>query len=174
VDPSRGWNMLQRMGAPEGTVLVAFDGSAAARQAVIEAAGLLAPRRILVLTVWEPALAHAAIAGSPDLTMAPVVEPEVVLGLDSELRRNAERLALEGAELARSHGLEAEPLAVSDSGSVSGTILDVAGEQRAAAIVVGSRGLSGLRARLEGSTSSGVLKRASCPVVVVHGPDEDD
>jgi nucleotide-binding universal stress UspA family protein len=35
-------------------------------------------------------------------------------------------------------------------------------------VIVGSRGLSGLRARLEGSTSSAVLKRAACPVVVVH------
>jgi nucleotide-binding universal stress UspA family protein len=34
--------------------------------------------------------------------------------------------------------------------------------------VVGSRGLTGLRARLEGSTSNAVLKHAPCPVVVVH------
>jgi nucleotide-binding universal stress UspA family protein len=162
------------MGASDGPVLVAFDGSPAARQAVIEAARVLLPRRAIVLTVWEPALAHAAIAGSPDLTMAPVVDPEVVLGLDSELRRDAERVALEGAELARSHGLDPEPLAVSDSGSITRTILEVASERQAAAIVVGSRGLSGLRARLEGSTSRGVLKRASCPVIVVHGPGEDD
>jgi Universal stress protein family len=38
----------------------------------------------------------------------------------------------------------------------------------AEAIVVGSRGLSGLRERLEGSTSNAVAKRASCPVVLVH------
>jgi nucleotide-binding universal stress UspA family protein len=162
------------MGAPEDPVLVAFDGSAAARQAVIEAARLLRPRRTLVLTVWEPALAHAAVAGSPDPTMAPAVEPGVVLGLDSELRRNAERVALEGAELARSQDLEAQPLAVSDAGGVTRTILEVAGEHQATAIVVGSRGLSGLRARLEGSTSSGVLKRAPCPVLVVHEPPDGD
>jgi nucleotide-binding universal stress UspA family protein len=162
------------MGAPEDPVLIAFDGSAAARQAVIEAAGLLSRRRTLVLTVWEPALAHATMAGSPDLMLGPAVEPGVVLGLDSELRRNAERVALEGAELARSHGLDAEPVAVSDAGSISRTILEMATERRAAAIVVGSRGLSGLRARLEGSTSSGVLKRASCPVIVVHDPGTGD
>jgi nucleotide-binding universal stress UspA family protein len=163
-----------RMGASDAPVLVAFDGSAAARQAVIEAARLLRPRRTLILTVWEPALAHAAVAGSPDMTMAPMVDPEVVLGLDSELRRNAERVALEGAELARSQGLDAEPLAVSDAGGVTRTILEVAAEQQAAAIVIGSRGLSGLRARLEGSTSSGVLKRAPCPVIVVHEPGDGD
>jgi nucleotide-binding universal stress UspA family protein len=46
--------------------------------------------------------------------------------------------------------------------------VDVAQKQSVAAIVVGSRGLSGLRARLEGSTSSAVLRHAACPVVVVH------
>jgi len=160
------------MGASEAPILVAFDGSAASRQAVIEAAGLLGPRRTLVLTVWEPALAYAAVAGSPDLSMTPAVDPEAVLGLDNELQRNAKLVAAEGAELARSHGLEAEPLAVSDAGSVPGTILDAASEHKVAAIVVGSRGLSGLRARLEGSTSSGVVKRAVCPVIVVHEPPD--
>ena len=42
----------------------------------------------------------------------------------------------------------------------------------AAAIVVGSRGLGGIRARLEGSTSKGLLKHASCPVLVVHETEE--
>jgi nucleotide-binding universal stress UspA family protein len=47
-------------------------------------------------------------------------------------------------------------------------MVDLAREREAAAIVIGSRGLSGLRAKLEGSTSSAVLKHSSCPVVVVH------
>jgi nucleotide-binding universal stress UspA family protein len=51
---------------------------------------------------------------------------------------------------------------------VAEAIVELARERRVAAIVIGSRGLTGLRARLEGSTSIGVLKRASCPVVVVH------
>lgn len=162
------------MAASEAPILVAFDGSLASRQAVIEAAELLGPRRTLVLTVWERALAYSAVAGSPDLSMTPALDPEAVLGLDNELERNARRVAYEGAELARSHGLEAEPLAVSDAGSVPRTILDAASEHMVAAIVVGSRGLSGLRARLEGSTSSSVVKRAVCPVIVVHEPPGQD
>jgi nucleotide-binding universal stress UspA family protein len=47
-------------------------------------------------------------------------------------------------------------------------IVELARERGVAAIVIGSRGLTGLRARLEGSTSSAVLKHASCPVLVVH------
>jgi len=160
------------MRAGTGPVVVAFDGSAAARQAVTDAGHLISPRQIVVLTVWEPGLAYAGVVGSPDLSMPQLVDPGVALELDDELRQNAERVAGEGAELAGSVGLDAEPLAVSDAGGIARTILSVAEDRQAAAIVVGSRGLSGLRARLEGSTSSAVLKHAPCPVLVVHEADE--
>jgi nucleotide-binding universal stress UspA family protein len=44
----------------------------------------------------------------------------------------------------------------------------MARQRGVAAIVIGSRGLTGLRARVEGSVSSGVVKHAACPVLVVH------
>jgi nucleotide-binding universal stress UspA family protein len=166
--------MLSRMSAPDGPILIAFDGSAAARQAVTDTAWFAPPRRALVLTVWEAALAYAMVAPSPNVMMAPAVDPATVLDVDHELGRRAERIASEGAELARSLGLDAPPLAMADSGDIATTILDVAREHDAAAIVVGSRGLNGLRARLEGSTSKGVLKRALCPVLIVHEHGEHD
>ncbi len=160
------------MSAANGPVVVAFDSSAAARQAVADVAALIAPRSVVVLTVWEPALAYSAVVGSPDVSMPQAVDPAIALGMDDALREGAERVAAEGADLARSYGLDAEALAAADRGGVARTILHVAGEREAAAIVVGSRGLTGLRARLEGSTSSAVLKHASCPVLVVHEVDE--
>ena len=156
------------MSAPDGPILIAFDGSPAARQAVADTAWFAQPRRALVLTVWDGALAYSMVAPGPDVTMAPTVEPAAVLDIDQELGRRAERIAAEGAELARSLGLDAQPLAMSDAGDIASAILDVAREHNAAAIVVGSRGLNGLRARLEGSTSKHVLKHASCPVLIVH------
>ena len=72
------------------------------------------------------------------------------------------------AQLASSVGLDATPLATPDAGGVAETLVELAHQRSAAAIVIGSRGLSGLRARLEGSASNGVVKRASCPVIVVH------
>lgn len=162
------------MNAADAPVLIAFDGSAAARQAVADAARLLGPRRILVVTVWEPGLAYVTPTMPPDgMTIAPMVDPEIVREVDREVHLHAERIAREGAELARSLGRDAQPFAVPDEGDVSHTILNVAHAQGAAAIVVGSRGLGGLRAKLEGSTSSALLKHASCPVVVVHEPDSD-
>ena len=163
-----------RMNPDDGPTLIAFDGSAAARQAVAAAAALLKPRVTLVLTVWEAALAHAAVAPPPDVAMTPAVDPATMLTFDEALRGRAERVANDGAELARSLGLDAEPLAIADVSDIARTIAETAREHHAAAIVVGSRGLSGLRARFEGSTSKGVVKHAHCPVVVVHDAGEEE
>ncbi|MFL5859389.1 MAG: universal stress protein [Solirubrobacteraceae bacterium] len=160
------------MNPDDRPTLVAFDGSAAAREAVAAAAALLRPRATLVLTVWEPALAQAAVL-PPDVAMIPAVDPSALLTVDDALGGHAERVANDGAELARSLGLDAKPLAVPTARDIARTIVEVAREHKAATIVVGSRGLSGLRARFEGSTSKGVVKQAPCPVVVVHDAGEE-
>ncbi len=161
------------MNASRGPVLIAYDGSATARRAIEESARLLGSQRTLVVTVWEAGLAYAMPATPPgDMLMAPVVAPDVALDVDRAVHDEADRVSRDGAELARSLGLDAQPLAVPDAGDVASTLLGIARERNAAAIVVGSRGLSGLRARLEGSTSKGLLKRAPCPVMVVHESDE--
>lgn len=166
--------MLSRVEAAEGPILIAFDGSDAAQRAVSDAARLLGARKALVVTVWESGLAYAMQDVRPDgMILSPAVDPEVAMNVDREVRSHAGRVANEGATLARSLGLDAEPLAVPDDRDVSDTILNLARERHAAAIVVGSRGLSGLRARLEGSTTKSLLKHANCPVIVVHEPRED-
>ena len=92
------------MNPDDGPTLIAFDGSAAARQAVAAAAALLKPRTTLVLTVWEAALAHAAMAPPPDVAMTPAVDPSATLTFDEALRGHAERVSNDGAELARLWG----------------------------------------------------------------------
>jgi nucleotide-binding universal stress UspA family protein len=161
------------MHSDDGPTLIAFDGSAAARQAVAAAAALLKPRTTIVLTVWEAALAQAAMAPAPDVAMTPAVDPSAMLTFDEGLRGHAERVADDGVELARSLGLDAERLVMVDVRDIARTIVEVAREHRAATIVVGSRGLTGLRARFEGSTSKGVVKHAPCPVIVVHDSGEE-
>ncbi len=163
------------MNATDRPVIIAYDGSEPARHAVAQAAELLGPRAVLVVTVWEAGLAYAAAQLPPDpMMMTPIVDPELGAEVDRELHRHAVALAQDGAKLATSLGLEAEPLALSDEGDIAATIVHAASDRDAAAIVVGSRGLSGLRARLEGSTSKGILKHAHCPVIVVHEPEQGD
>ena len=157
-------------------ILIAYDGSDPARRAIREAGTLFGPRQALVVTVWEPALklptGQLPVSGADPLSVSgfdpPMVDPAAVQRLDQEVEARAHRIAESGAELARSVGLQAEALATHDEGEVARAIAEVARTRGAAAIVIGSRGLTGLRARLEGSTSNAVLKDSPCPVVVVH------
>jgi nucleotide-binding universal stress UspA family protein len=158
------------MTAAAAPILIAYDGSDAARRAISETAELFGSRSVLVATVWEEGLAYSAAAmPTAGLELQPVpADFGEAQKIGEELQARARRIAEGGAELARSAGLQAEAFAVAGDFQVADAIVELARERRVAAIVIGSRGLTGLRARLEGSTSSGVLKRASCPVVVVH------
>jgi nucleotide-binding universal stress UspA family protein len=157
------------MTADDPPVLIAYDGSDTARRAVREAAKLFGSRPALVVTVWEPGLAYEASMPMAGLEMAPVpVDVEGAQEVAEGLHERARRTAQEGAELAQSVGLQAKGLAVADEVHIADAIVGVARKRGVPAIVVGSRGLTGLRARLEGSTSNAVLKHAPCPVVVVH------
>jgi nucleotide-binding universal stress UspA family protein len=151
-------------------VLIGYDGSDAARRAVRGAAALFGSRPALVVTAWDPSLPYEAAAMSPGVQAMPSpIDVEVAEVSEDRLRDQAHRTSDDGAELAKSLGLQAEALVVADErGNVAAAIVELARERDVAAIVVGSRGLSGLRARLEGSTSSAVLKHSSCPVLVVH------
>ncbi|HUA07321.1 MAG TPA: universal stress protein [Solirubrobacteraceae bacterium] len=162
------------MSLEDGPTLIAFDGSAAARHAVEVAGKLLRPRKTLLITVWEAALANAAAASAPNATGLPMFDPSAGMQIGDELRRHAESVANEGAELAKSLGLDAEPFAAVGVRSVADTIVEFAQSHDVATIVVGSRGLSGLRARFEGSTSRDVVKNASSPVLVVHDAADGD
>jgi nucleotide-binding universal stress UspA family protein len=157
------------MSPADAPVLIAYDGSDAARRAIQEAAKLFGSREVVVVSVYEPALAYESSMPTAGLEMPPVpVDVEGAREVEEELHERARRTAEEGAGLAQSEGLQARGLAVADEVHVADAIVGLARKREAAAIVVGSRGLKGLRARLEGSTSNAVLKSAPCPVLVVH------
>src|SRR5436309_15603386 len=122
------------MNATNELVLIAYDGSAAAREAVRVAAKLMGACHMLVVTVWEDGLAYAAQPMAPDqMAMTPMVNPEVAHDVDHGMHQHAERVCHSGADLARSLGVAADPLAVPDEGNVSATFLAVARERNAAA-----------------------------------------
>jgi nucleotide-binding universal stress UspA family protein len=88
---------------------------------------------------------------------------------DQEVRRAAlGRLDKEAASL-RERGIEVDTwLAL---GTPSMVICDRAAESGVLAIVVGTRGLTGMRHLLLGSTTERVVQKAPCPVLSVHPED---
>jgi nucleotide-binding universal stress UspA family protein len=149
-------------------VLIAYDGSEVARSAVRHAAELFAGRPAVLVTVWEPGLA-ALEAAAPDPTGLGALppDPETVEMIDRAEREHASTVAAEGAELARSLGLAAEPRAVPDELDAADTLIDIARERGAAVVVAGSHGI-GLRRRLLGSVSRKLIERSDLPILIIR------
>ena len=73
-----------------------------------------------------------------------------------------------GVRIAKEAGLKAEPVPVKATGTVWRTLIEIADSCDAATIVVGSRGLTGVRSMLMGSVSNGVIHHAGRPTLVVR------
>lgn len=146
-----------------GPILIAYDGSAAARAAISEAGRLLPGATAVVLYARQPLETVAAhLEGHPAL--------EQVRALDAAADDASERLATEGADLAKAAGLDATPRVASMPQAVaSEAIVEAADELDASLIVLGSRGRRGVSALLLGSTSTNVLHHTSRPTLVVPG-----
>jgi nucleotide-binding universal stress UspA family protein len=157
------------MADPSAPVLIGYDGSEVARAAVRHAAELFAGRPAVLATVWEPGLAAVPV-GLPDTIGVGSLPPDPVTveAVDRLQREHASTVAGDGAEFARSIGLVAEPQAVPDEVDVAETLLGIARERRAAVVVVGSHGISGLRPRLLGSVSRKVVEHCDRPVLVIR------
>ena len=148
--------------------LICYDGSAGAKRAIGLAAELLAARPAVVLTVWQPLEVVGGISWTGGSAgMINFAE------FDRAAADEAVLLANEGVLAATERGLDAQAMAIQASGPVWSTICEVADRDQAAVIVMGSRGLSGVRSVLMGSVSSAVLHHASQPTLIIH-PETDD
>ncbi len=152
-----------------GPVLLCFDGSDGARRAIAEAAGLLGGGTALVVHVWEPV--SALMLRNP-LIHSPGPLVEQAAELDSAGAEAAQRLADEGAALARSAGFDAEALCVRSNDGIWPHIVQLAEEQDARAVVLGPRKFSPVGSFLLGSVSSGVAHHCGRPVLVIPPADE--
>jgi nucleotide-binding universal stress UspA family protein len=150
-----------------GLIVLGYDGSEHAREAIQRAASLLRPTRTEVVNVWRSIEPEAGVA----LIGAPRgVASEGARRLDAEHAARSAELAGEGVELAQGLGLVASPVSLRSTTTIWRAICQRAIDRHAAAVVVGSRGLSGLGGALLGSVSSGVLHHADRPVLIVHAP----
>ncbi len=155
-----------------GPTIIGYDGSPASEHAVHEAAALLAPRAALVVVVWEAGAAYEMMdlptgtGGIPPVA----VDIRTAAEVDRNLYERAQRLVQHGTDLARKAGFASEGIAVADDLTVADTLLRLARERDAQAIVVGARGHGRLGEMLLGSTSRELVHRAECPVLVVREP----
>jgi nucleotide-binding universal stress UspA family protein len=154
-----------RTSAAEGPLLLCYDGSEDARHAIRRAGVLFPGRRALVVSVWQRTSVPSSLGFAGEA--AGVVD---FVSLDREAADHGSHLADEGARIARQAGLMPEPIPVEAAGSVWKTIVDIADRDDAATIVMGSRGLTGLRALLLGSVSSAVVNHADRPTLIVRRP----
>lgn len=170
-------------GEPTGGVaLLCYDGSESAHVAIEQAAGVLKQRDAIVLTVWESVgstLLRGAFPKAGDLGRdLREISEEVLDELDKGTSERALAMATEGAEVANAAGFAARPLArraLPGAGERANVtfwheILAAADEEEADVIVLGSRGLSGMKSLVLGSVSYGVVHHSPRPVLVVPGP----
>lgn len=149
----------------DGPVLFAYDGSDGARRAIAEATTRLVTRDGVVISVWR---SHARSAGLGRLAVPDSITNKAIAQLDAESEAGAAALAAEGVEQLVSAGWAAEAVTRSTTTNIWSAVLATAREHEATTIVVGSRGLSGLKSVVLGSVSSGLLQHSDLPVLLVN------
>ena len=147
------------MGIFPTRILLATDGSqdALALRAALDLSSSTASE-LHVVHAWQafPEYSHPSIAMASDSAL---YEREAQEVLFEQLDKIEEAGAIAvGAHLKRGRAAE--------------TITDVAKDLGAGLIVMGSRGLGGVRRALMGSVSDSVVRHAHCPVLVVRQEKE--
>lgn len=152
-----------------GPVLVGFDGSDGAREAVEVLAAVSPGADVVVAHVWSsPARDHLTgrmLLGAP-------VEDLRAIGdvLDQAARERAEEVAGEGAALATELGLRAQARPVDASGAAWRGLVEAADAASAAMVVAGSRGRGAVASALLGSVSHSLVNNAQRPTLIARRP----
>ena len=153
--------------ATGGHVVVGVDdsdhGLVALRWALREAA--LRQATVEAVHVWQP-----PVAALPFGANVPLSTDEGQI--DSIARAELDKLV--DAALAELGDDGPEVIRTVVPGAAAPTLIEVAREADAALIVVGSHGRTGWRRLVIGSVAHAVVQHATCPVVVVRFPEEDD
>jgi nucleotide-binding universal stress UspA family protein len=144
------------------TVVVGTDGSESSLRAVARAGALAGASgaTLVVVCAYLPTeqddreLAQAQDALRDDAYQVVGSHPA-----EDTVRTAAERATAAGAGKVR-------PVAV--MGSPVETLLDVVKRENADLLVVGNRGLSGIKGRLLGSVPADATRRSECDVLIVH------
>ena len=140
-------------------VMLCYDGSEEAAEAITYAGRLLSGWAAVVVSAWKPIIEEELSAA----TKPPVGDP---VEANERQRKAAVQFANQGVRLASSAGFEAEPLVVEADGPLWEAIEIVAEERNATLVVCGTR-RSGVKAALPTNLSTALVTHASRPVLVV-------
>ena len=152
------------MTTEERPILLCYDGSENAKEAVRHAAAVFPGRGAVVLFVWQPAssaLLNRLIARHDDLH-------ETTARVDAANADAAEQIADEGARLAREHGFRSVETKIERcEGGAWMAIAHAAQSADVTDVVIGLIGHSQDRAGAPGSVALSVVNRCRRPVLVV-------
>jgi nucleotide-binding universal stress UspA family protein len=140
-------------------VIICYDGSIAAVEALEYTACVFRSLPVIVVCVWRAVTEELAASG----TAPPAGDPAEA---DEQAHRAAKAAAREGAERAKTAGLQARALVVEADGPIWKAIETVAHELDALLIACGT-GRSGINTVLPGDLANALVQHASRPVLVV-------
>ena len=142
-------------------VLIAYDGSENADHAIEVAADLMGGGPAKVIHAWEPV---SSAAGRAAVYAVVYDTSGEMLGREAE---RANEVAEQGVERARAAGFEATGSACRGGGPLWQTIVDQAELLDPRVIVLGTRGLTGIRSTILGSVSQAVASHGHLPTLIV-------
>jgi len=141
-------------------ILVAYDGTDGAREALRVAHGIAQPSRgeLVVCWVMNPRIDAADIVAATTDEAMKQVEADASAAIDE---------ALAGLETSATVRIET----VARGEDVAEHLARVTAEEQATLVAIASRRAVGLRGALMGSVAQEVLRLSPCPVVIVRPPD---
>ena len=145
-------------------IVLATDGSEEATLAAQAAIDLVNKTGSELHVVYVVPIPLAIDASSEALAMSEVATEEVRERAQRFLDEQVEKIEVAGGRVTQAHVR---------LGRTNEEIITLGDELSAGLIVVGSRGLGGLRRALIGSVSDSVVRHAHCPVLVVRREEEE-
>jgi len=149
-------------------ILICYDGSADAQAAIDQAGLLMAGSEATVLVIWETILETMTRHGALGMGMIGFSGDDGAA--DAAIKQAAVDTAADGVQRAAAAGLVAQPRVVNRNDDIAAVILAEAAGLDAGVIVLGTRGLGGVKSLMLGSVSHAVLHHADRAVLVIPSP----
>jgi nucleotide-binding universal stress UspA family protein len=154
-------------GSLDGPVVIGYDGSDCAREAIITAGRVLPGREAVVVYAWSSPFERTYVGEG--FAAVPIDEVEdLTRDLSEILAEQGDQTAEEGAERATAAGLQARGVGTPATAGAWRALAATARAEGAAVLVTGCRGRGTLSGSVLGSVSSALAHNAELPVLVVR------